>query len=256
MQSTHLRCFYSNNFIFFALAAFYGVYLPGFDCFGYGWLAQSLNMEKKHFGPFRQDWQSELSMKQWSQGVAACCQSISVSPCSRRITMKRLILSLLVAVAVLVSTASAQAGMFGRLHVLRGCDPCGPVACEPCTPPACEPCTPPACDPCEPACYDNPCARGPFRPFGGFFLGLRSRLALKGCGPCEPCGPPECEPCAPPACDPCEPVCVDPCGKGPFRPFGGFFANAWARWRVKGCNTGCDPCEPVCDPCVPCDPCR
>ncbi len=203
--------------------------------------------------------------------------------------MKRqVILSLLAVVALLaVSTSNAEAGMFGRLHVLKGgcCTPCEPAACEPCQP-ACEPCVP-ACEPCVPACEpaccepccDVPCARGPFRPFGGFFLGLKHKLAVKQCAPCDPCGTgcepcvPACEPCQPacepcvPACEPacCEPACCEPaCGPcgAPFRPFGGFFANAWAKAKAKSfacnpCGVACDPCEPVCEPCEPaCDPCH
>jgi hypothetical protein len=168
--------------------------------------------------------------------------------------MKRhLILSLLAAVAILlVSTSSAEAGMFGRLHVFKGgCAPCEPVACEPCKP-VCEPCKP-VCEPCDPCC-DNGC-RGPVRPFGGFFSGLKSKLAVKHCSPCEPCEP--CQPCEKicKSCEPscCEPACGDCCGHAPLRPFKGFFANAWARWQTRGCNScGCEPCEPVCEPCTKC----
>ena len=165
--------------------------------------------------------------------------------------MKRsVILSVLAAVAIFAVCANAEAGMFGRLHTVKGCNPCEPAACEPCEPVACEPCVPIACEPCEPACYD-PCGpRGPFRPFGGFFAGLKGKLAVKNCSPCEPVG---CDPCEP-VCNPCEASCdepaCNPCG-APFRPFKG----AWARWKAKfsgGCNVGCDPCEPVCDPCGAC----
>jgi hypothetical protein len=63
-----------------------------------------------------------------------------------------------------------------------------------CTTSCCNPCEPVVCEPCEPIC--DPCGGCgvPFRPFGGFFANLHSRLATA----CTP------------ACNPCEPVC-DPC---------------------------------------------
>jgi len=96
--------------------------------------------------------------------------------------------------------------------------------------------------------------------------GIFGRLSVvwNGCNPCEPVA---CQPCEPIACQPCPPVvcqpepcnpCFDACGPRPFRPFGGFFANAKARLAAVHCGpVGCDPCEPVaCQPCEPvCDPC-
>jgi hypothetical protein len=57
-------------------------------------------------------------------------------------------------------------------------------------------------EPCEPCCEPcaDPCGRGPFLPFGGFFLGLKAKLAAHHC----------CNPCEEVSCQPCEPV-VDPC---------------------------------------------
>lgn len=175
--------------------------------------------------------------------------------------MKRQVLLSLVAAAVIfaVSSTSAHAGMFGRLgHVFhRGCGPCTP-ACEPCQP-ACDPCEQ-ACGPCDTAC-DTGCGAGycrPFRPFGGFFVRLKARMAYKHCNPCGPCESacepcePACEPCQP-ACDPCEAAC-DPCGATcarPFRPFGGFFA----KWKYRTKCGDCSPCGP-CDPCDPCGACK
>lgn len=177
--------------------------------------------------------------------------------------MKRqVILSVLAAIAIFAVTTTAQAGMFGRLSVIRGCTPCEPacteVECDPCEKAA--PCEV-ACDPCEVAC--DPCGRRPFRPFGGFFANLKHRTA---CGPCAP----QCDPCEPacdsePACDPCKEVACDPCGcnsggcNGPCLPFNGFFLNLKNKLSYKfasckaGCNVGCDPCEPACDPCNPCE---
>jgi hypothetical protein len=149
------------------------------------------------------------------------------------------------------------------------CMPCEPLACMPCEP-VCNPCAI-VCDPCTPAC--GHLGYRPFRPFGGFFANLGSRLAVSHCGPvgCDPCEPIGCMPCEPRACMPCEPVCdpcaivCDPCAPGcgsfghrPFRPFGGFFANLFTPKYHHSCGPmcgpiGCDPCEPViCNPCVSC----
>ncbi|MDR2116363.1 MAG: hypothetical protein LBP87_08275 [Planctomycetaceae bacterium] len=169
--------------------------------------------------------------------------------------MKRqILLSVLAAIAIFAVTTTVEAGMFGRLHVLRGCDPCEPVACEPCEsvtePPVCEPCEP-ICEPCA-----DPCGHVPFRPFGGFFLNLKAKLAAHACGP--ECAP-ECQPCEP-ICEPCEPICdpcADPCGHAPFLPFGGFFLGLKAKLAAHhSCNpceeVSCQPCEPVIEPCQPC----
>jgi len=83
-------------------------------------------------------------------------------------------------------------GLFTRLAAVK----CAPV-CDPCEPVACTPCEVVACDPCEPVC--DPCAVscGPRLPFGGFFLNLKAKFAVKhqcvtSCDPCEPV----CDPCA------------------------------------------------------------
>jgi hypothetical protein len=81
-----------------------------------------------------------------------------------------------------------------------------------------------------------------------------------------PCEPIACNPCDVVACDPCAVIACDPCGNAcghgfaprPFRPFGGFFANAKARLLASSCAPLCDPCVPVaCNPCdlVACNPC-
>ncbi len=184
--------------------------------------------------------------------------------------MKRhVILSVLAAVAIFAVTSNANAGMFGRLH--GGCGPCEPACVAPCEP-ACAPCEV-ACAPvCAEPCCGVPTCNGPFRPFGGFFMNMKNKLMVKRCSPCAPCEPACCAPCEP-ACAPCEVACAapcepacDPCGScspchGPFRPFGGFFVNAWEKAKFKfhsfkSCGT-CGPCEPICcDPCTPvCDPC-
>ena len=107
--------------------------------------------------------------------------------------------------------------------------------------------------------------------------GIFGRLSVvwNGCSPCEPvacqpcepiaCEPVACQPCPPVACLPCPPVApCEPCGVGcrPFRPLGGFFANAKARLAALHCSPcepiACQPCEPiVCQPCEPiaCNPC-
>ena len=177
----------------------------------------------------------------------------------------KFLLSALTAIIVVAATATAEAGIFGRLSVVwNGCNPCEPVACNPCEPIACNPCEPiacnpcevVACDPCEPVCGDF--GYRPFRPFGGFFANLFTPVVL--CGPvsCDPCEPVACSPCEPIACNPCEVVACDPCepicgpfvGR-PFRPFGGFFANLFTPVALCG-PVSCDPCEPVCDPCAAC----
>jgi len=170
----------------------------------------------------------------------------------------RFLLSTLTAIIVFAATTTAEAGIFGRLSVVwNGCNPCEPVACTPCEPLACQPCEPIACDPCEPVC--DPCGLAcdygyrPFRPFGGFFVGLKAKLAASHCGPvgCDPCEAVACDPCAVVECDPCAVACDY--GHAPFRPFGGFFANLGTRLAATPCcEVGCDPCEPVCDPCVSC----
>lgn len=175
--------------------------------------------------------------------------------------MKRqVVLSVLAAVALFAVSTTAEAGLFGRLHTIRGCTPCEPaceVVCEPCEPIACEPCEP-ICAPCEPSCFDDGCNK-PFRPFGGLFAGLKAKLTPSyGCVPaCEPV----CEqPCEPVVCEPCEPACA-PCGRGPFLPFNGFFLNLKAKLaaHMTPCSVGCNPCEPIgCEPCEPvaCEPCE
>jgi len=173
------------------------------------------------------------------------------------------LLSALTAIVFFAVTTTADAGIFGRLSVVwNGCSPCEPAACQPCEPVACQPCEPivcqpcePICDPCEPLCGD--CGYRPFRPFGGFFVNLKAKLAAAHCAPgCDPCEPVACQPCEPVACEPCEPVCdpCDPCGSGfVARPFGGFFAGLKAKLLASHCcDAGCDPCEPVCDPCAVC----
>jgi hypothetical protein len=165
--------------------------------------------------------------------------------------MKRqVLLSVLAAIAIFAVTTTAEAGMFGRLHVLRGCAPCEPAACEPCEPVVCEPCES-VCEPCADLCGGH----APFRPFGGFFLNLKAKLAAHHacapeCQPCEPIAEP-CEPCA----TPCE-SCAGPY-RGQFLPFGGFFLGLKAKLAAHhSCNpceeVSCQPCEPVADPCQPC----
>jgi len=149
---------------------------------------------------------------------------------------KCFLLSALTAIVILAATTTADAGIFGRLStVWNGCNPCLPVACDPCAPVACDPCAPAWCGPL----LNRPLFN--FRPF---------TLA------CDPCGPiVDCDPCLPAwdGCSPCGPFV------GPFRPFGGFFANLGARIATRRCATDlCDPCGPVaCGPCEPvaCDPC-
>ncbi|MDR0870819.1 MAG: hypothetical protein LBN39_08510 [Planctomycetaceae bacterium] len=173
--------------------------------------------------------------------------------------MKRqVLLSALAAALLFAVSTTAEAGLFGRLHTIRGCAPCEPAACQPCeqAAPPCEA----VCEPCEPSCFDG--CHKPFRPFGGFFLGLKAKLDAKlhhGCVPaCEPVCEVPCEPCREVA--PCEEVACDACGhhgSGPFLPFGGFFLNLKAKLAAH--LTPCSPCgvEPVCEPCVPaCEPCH
>ena len=177
----------------------------------------------------------------------------------------QILLPMLTAFVLFAATASAEAGIFGRLStVWNGCVPCEPVACQPCEPIACQPCEPIACQPCEPICdpcgvvCGDACGHGcrPFRPFGGLFAKLKAKhyACAPGCDPCEPIA---CQPCEPIACDPCEPVC-DPCAVtcGPtFRlPFGGLFLNLKAKFAAHHCAPGCDPCEPI--SCLPCEACR
>lgn len=177
--------------------------------------------------------------------------------------MKRqVLLSVLAAVVLLAASTTAQAGLFGRLHTIRGCAPCEPVCEQPCEPAACQPCEAAACEPCEAAC--SPCdgCYKPFRPFG-FLAGLKAKLSAKlhhGCAPCEAvCDVPACEPVCEEPCNPCD--SCDSCGHhGPFLPFGGFFLNLKAKLaaHLTPCSAcGCQPCEPVCEPCVQaCDPCN
>jgi len=146
-----------------------------------------------------------------------------VPPMSRRFLLIGLAI---VAVAMLLSASSAQAGLFGRLG---GC--CEPACCEPA-----------ACEPVE--CCD-PCAK-PKRC--GLFGGLFARCKANAC--CEPaaCEPVEC--CEPAACEPveccepaaCEPECFDPCCK-PKR-CGGRLRGLFARCKATAC---CEPetCEPA-----------
>jgi|GEM_PF-1758569 len=165
----------------------------------------------------------------------------------------KFLLSALTALIVFAATTTAEAGIFGRLSVVwNGCNPCEPVACMPCEAVACNPCDVVACNPCDVIACD-PCGHGfaprPFRPFGGFFLNAKARLA-SSCAPlsCDPCEPVASNPCDVVACDPC-----DPCGTGfaPRLPFNGFFRNLFA--TKAGCYTACDPCEAVaCDPCAAC----
>ena len=166
----------------------------------------------------------------------------------------QILLPVLTAMIIFAATATADAGIFGRLSVVwNGCNPCEPAACQPCEVVACQPCEVVACDPCAACC--DPCGYTPFRPFGGLFAGMKARFATPCCEVgCDPCEPIACQPCEVVACDPCEPAC-DPCGVacGPCLPFGGFFLNLKARLAASHCAVGCDPCEPVaCDPCHPC----
>jgi len=166
----------------------------------------------------------------------------------------KFLLSALTALIIFAATATAEAGIFGRLSVVwNGCNPCEPVACQPCEPiVACDPCAvvsvPDPCDPCGIGCGPRP-----FRPFGGLFANAKARLAVSKCAPID------CNPCAVVVdCDPCAVVCApdpcDPCGTGcgPVvrLPFNGFFRNLFS--SRSGCFTDCGPCEPVCDPCAAC----
>ena len=176
----------------------------------------------------------------------------------------KFLLSALTAIVIFAATTTAEAGIFGRLStVWNGCNPCEQVACQPCEPIACQPCEM-ICGPCEVVCDPcgscDPCGYRPFRPFGGFFVNLKARLAVAHCATgCEPCEQVACQPCEALACDPCEPICngcapcdgCNPCN-GPCLPFGGFFLNLKARLAAAHCAPGCDPCEPVCDPCASC----
>ena len=78
-----------------------------------------------------------------------------------------------VAVAVLVGSSNAQAGLFAGLAT------CKPACCEPacCEPATCEPAT------CEPAtCEPATCAPKTCRPKCGLFARLRGRL-VSTCAP-------------------------------------------------------------------------
>jgi hypothetical protein len=162
--------------------------------------------------------------------------------------MKSHLLLTACAVAVIfAATATAEAGLFGRLSVV--CSPCEPTACQPCEQAAAAPCDP-ACDPCG----DTVCSR-PFLPFGGFFLNLQAKLAaLRTYTPCAEVA--ACEPCGEAAaCDPCEAACDATVCSAPFLPFNGFFLNLKARLAagLHPCTVSdCTPCEPACDPCNPC----
>jgi hypothetical protein len=168
----------------------------------------------------------------------------------RRIKMKhQILLSVLTAIIIFAATTTAEAGIFGRLSVVwNGCNPCEPVACQPCEVVACQPCEVVACDPCESVCGDL-CGYRPFRPFGGLFANMKTKLA------CQPCEVVACQPCEVVACQPCEVVACDPCEAacGPCLPFGGFFMNLKAKLAAHHCAPGCEPCEAVmCEPCHPC----
>ena len=165
--------------------------------------------------------------------------------------MKRSVLLTLAVAAVIfaVSSADANAALFGRLGVFhRGsCSPCEPAACEPCQP-AVEPCQPVA--PCEPSCgdiCDSP------RPWQNLIARIKAHCAANRCNPCEPGA--ACEPCQP-AVEPCEPACepCDPCGRQ-VKPFGwrvaNLFAELKARCAARHCVAPCSPCEPACEPCQP-----
>jgi len=166
----------------------------------------------------------------------------------------KFLLSAVTALVVFAATATAEAGIFGRLSVVwNGCNPCEPVACMPCEPiPVCEPVV---CNPCDVIACD-PCGHGfaprPFRPFGGFFA---NKFAVAHCAPiaCEPCEPIVCNPCDVVVSNPCD-VVYDPCATdcGPRLPFNGFFLNLKSRLSLKSPCCGAAACEPVCDPCAVC----
>ena len=107
------------------------------------------------------------------------------------------------------------ANMGARLAAARcvpmSCDPCVAVACDPCAAVVCNPCDAVACDPCAPLCGPI-CGPTVRLPFNGFFMNLRSRLAVRAAA-CHVA----CDPCAMVACDPCAMVACDPCAVPRFR---------------------------------------